>query len=425
MRGALAARLAALLLLAAPGWTGAAAGQDTAGVGAIRGVTSTAAGAWVPDVAVCVVDTGRCAVSDARGAFVIRDLRPARYRLEILAPGQPPFQTSELDVRAGLETVVDVTVPDLGTLEEVVTVEAPLFSVPEETKTSSALISSLDVVRSAGALQDVSRYVQALPGVVPGADDFRNDLIVRGGSPLDNLYIVDNVEIPNINTFANFASAGGTVSILDAQLIQDATFLTGGFSAAYGNRTSSVLQVTQREGSRERLGGRLTVGFAGAGGILEGPIGSARRGSWVVSARRSFLDLFTDDTGIDGVPVLYTLNAKATYDLSATDRVWAINVSGVDRVRLGLTEDSDLSEELSNVDITYRGWRSASGVNWQRTFGSRGVGLFGVPTPGQGCDRACATCCATACRPPARQWPRSSPPARRCSARTRANRKPR
>lgn len=94
-------------------------------------------------------------------------------------------------------------------------------------------------------------YVQSLPGAVLGTDDFRNDLIVRGGSPLENLDIVDNIEIPNINTFANFASAGGTVSILDAQLIQDVTFLTGGFPASYTNRTSSVLQVSQREGNRD------------------------------------------------------------------------------------------------------------------------------------------------------------------------------
>ena len=97
--------------------------------------------------------------------------------------------------------------------------------------------------------------MQSLPGVVIGTNDFRNDIIVRGGSPLENLFIVDNIEIPNINTFANFASAGGTVSILDAELIQDVTFLTGGYPAPYINRTSSVLQVTQREGNRQDFGG--------------------------------------------------------------------------------------------------------------------------------------------------------------------------
>ncbi|HWI17153.1 MAG TPA: TonB-dependent receptor, partial [Vicinamibacterales bacterium] len=137
------------------------------------------------------------------------------------------------------------------------------------------------------------------------------------------------------------------------------------------------LQVSLREGDRTRTGGRVTFGFAGLGAIAEGGLG-ASRGSWVVSFRRSVLDWVTDDTGIGGVPVLYTFNGKLTYDVSPRDRVWLLNVSGVDRVRLGLTEDSDLNEELSNLDIRYRGRRYATGLNWQRTFGARGIGLFGV-----------------------------------------------
>ena len=219
--------------------------------------------------------------------------------------------------------------------------------------------------------------MQGLPGVVIGTNDFRNDIIVRGGSPLENLFVVDNVEIPNINAFANFASAGGTVSLLDAELLQDVTFLTGGYPAPYINRTSSVLQVTQREGSRKEFGGWATLGFAGAGAILEGPI-NAGKGSWVVSARRSFLDLFTEDVGFGGVPVVYSFNAKAVYDLTPRDRIWVVNIAGIDEIRLGLSESTDLEDEIANFDIRYDGWRSATGFNWQRTFGSRGVGLLGI-----------------------------------------------
>ena len=161
---------------------------------------------------------------------------------------------------------------------------APAFQTPEAVKTSGFLVAPREILKSAAALQDVSRYVQGLPGVVIGTNDFRNDIIVRGGSPLENLFLVDNVEIPNINAFANFASAGGTVSLLDAQLLQDVTFLTGGYPAPYINRTSSVLQVTQREGNREQFGGWATLGFAGAGAVFEGPInvGKGGRGRGIV-----------------------------------------------------------------------------------------------------------------------------------------------
>lgn len=355
-----------------------ATAQDTSGVGTLRGTVVDAGGRPAPDVAICIAAAGQCDATSAEGRFSIAGVRAGRYQLEILAPGRAALLSEPLDVRAGLDMVVDVALPDLEVFEESVTVTAPAFAFPDEIKTSGFLLSSNEIRASAGALEDVSRYVQSLPGVAIGTDDFRNDLIVRGGSPLENLYIVDNVEIPNINTFATFASAGGTVSMLDANLIQDVTFLTGGYPAPYGARTSSVLQITQREGSRANPRARATLGFAGAGVVLEGPLGRTGSGSWIVSARRSFLDLVTDDIGVGGVPVLYTFNGKAVYDVSPRDRVWLVNVSGVDEVRLGLTEASDLSDELSTLDIQYDGARSATGFNWQRLLGSRSVGLFSL-----------------------------------------------
>lgn len=328
-------------------------------------------------VTICLAETIRCVVSDDAGKFRIPDVRSGSYRLDITPPGEPRFTSDPVEVRAGLDTVLEVSLPQPSMVQQSVTVTASAFAVAEEVKTSNFLIRPVQIRESAGGLQDVSRYLQTLPGVVIGTNDFRNDIIVRGGSPLENLFVVDNIEIPNINAFANFASAGGTVSILDTELIQDVTFLTGGYPAPYINRVSSVLQIAQREGDREQVRGRLTLGFAGAGAILEGPINKGK-GSWVVSTRRSFLDFFTKDIGFGGVPVLYTINAKAVYDLTPQDRLWLVNVSGVDRIRLGLTEETDLDEGLADFDIRYTGWRTATGFNWQRIFGSRGVGLLGV-----------------------------------------------
>ncbi|MBL8173363.1 MAG: TonB-dependent receptor [Bryobacterales bacterium] len=351
--------------------------QDTAGVGALKGKVTDAAGALLPGAQVCLKDTGRCATADDTAHFQLTEIRAGEYRIEVSLPGQPGIASGAIVVHAGLEATVEVTLPKIDATQQSVTVTESAFVAPEEIKSSAFLVQPVEISKSAGALQDVARYVQTLPGVAIGSDDFRNDIIVRGGSPLENLFVVDNIEIPNINSFANFASAGGTVSILDAGLIQDVTFLTGGYPAPYINRVSSVLQVAQREGSREQFGGRATLGFAGAGAILEGPIKKGK-GSWIVSARRSFLDLFTNDVGFGGVPVLYTFNAKALYDLSPRDRIWGVTISGVDKIRLGATEDSDPDEEISNFDIRYNGWRSATGFNWQRLFGTRGVGLLGV-----------------------------------------------
>ena len=371
-RTATAITLAVLTLVST-----SAVAQDTTGVGAISGVVVDAAGRPAAGVRVCALDTASCVTSDTEGAFRLGDLRAGAYRLEILPLAGLPFTSEPVDVRAGLNGTVDITLPAVENFEQTITVTAPAFQAPEEVKNSGFLVAPREILKSAAALQDVSRYVQGLPGVVIGTNDFRNDIIVRGGSPLENLFVVDNVEIPNINAFANFASAGGTVSLLDAELLQDVTFLTGGYPAPYINRTSSVLQVTQREGNRKEFGGWATLGFAGAGAILEGPI-NAGKGSWVVSARRSFLDLFTEDVGFGGVPVVYSFNGKAVYDLTPRDRLWVVNIAGIDEIRLGLSDSSGLEDEIANFDIRYDGWRSATGLNWQRLFGSRGVGLLGI-----------------------------------------------
>ena len=359
--------------------------QDTTGVGAITGTVKSATAGPVANAKVCVESTTRCGVSNESGAFRITEVRAGEYRLEVSIPSQPAFTTSAVEVRAGLEGRVDIAAPALDVVNQSVTVTESVFVAPEEIKSSGYLVQPEEIYKTAGALQDVSRYVQTLPGVVIGSDDFRNDIIVRGGSPLENLYVVDNIEIPNINSFANFASAGGTVSILDAALIRDVTFLTGGYPAPYINRASGVLQVAQREGARDGFHGRVTLGFAGVGTILEGPIKKGK-GSWIVSARRSFLDVFTDDVGFGGVPVLYTFNTKVLYDLTPRDRIWAVNITGFDNIRLGAREGAANDEEINSLDIRYKGQRSATGFNWQRVFGTRGVGLLGLTHSEAGLD---------------------------------------
>ena len=368
---------AAVLTLAAP----SASAQNTTGVGAIGGVVVDAAGRPAEGVRVCALDAASCATSDARGVFRIGELRAGAYRLEILPLEGLPFTSDQVDVRAGLDGTVEITLPKVEDFQQTVTVTAPAFQAPEAVKNSGFLVAPREILKSAAALQDVSRYVQGLPGVVIGTNDFRNDIIVRGGSPLENLFVVDNVEIPNINAFANFASAGGTVSLLDTEFLQDVTFLTGGYPAPYINRTSSVLQVTQREGSRKEFGGWSHARLCRRRRHSRRPHqGRGRDHGWC-RPRRSFLDLFTDDVGFGGVPVVYSFNAKAVYDLTTRDRIWVVNIAGIDDIRLGLTESTDLEEEIANFDIRYDGWRSATGFNWQCTFGSRAWACSASPTP--------------------------------------------
>ena len=352
------------------------AAQDTAGTGVIRGRILWGDGEPARSLRVCVLGTDQCVITDQEGRFPALDTRPGAQRLEVGAGTAEPMLTEAVDVRAGFTSELILELPEIATVLSSVTVGASEMVPPDEVVTSAVQIRNHPIAKGAGTLQDVSRYVSTLPGVATGSADFRNDIIVRGGSPLENLFVVDNIEIPNINSFANFASAGGTVSLLDVQLIEDVTFLSGGYPAPYVNRLSSVMQIAQREGRRDRVRALATVAYAGAGIVLEGPWAGGN-GSWIVSGRRSFLDWFTDDLGTGGVPVYYSFTGKGIRDIGSRDRLWVTSISGIDSVRLGLAEDSSLEDVLSTLDIRYSGGRSATGLNWQRIFGARGVGLLG------------------------------------------------
>src|SRR5215472_12384859 len=375
------AALVALLTFVFLVSTTAALAQDTTGVGAVAGVVTGANRQPSAHVVICVAETTRCGLTDEAGRFRLGDLRAGRYTLQITPPGQASILSGEVEIRAGLNTSLEIELPVLQPSHQTITVTASTLDPPAEIKTSGFLVQPEAVQNSAGSLQDISRYLQSLPGVVMGGEEERNDLIVRGGSPLENLFVVDNIEVPNINSFANFASGGGLVGVLDPSRLRHVTFLTGGYPATYSNRLSSVLQIGLLEGDREKFEGTATLGFAGAGLVLEGPIKKGN-GSWVFSARRTFLDLFTNDIGAGGVPVSYYVNFKGLYDFTPRDRVWVVNLTDIDSIHIGLhgrsLDNPTVIKEDIEQDILSRSSRIATGVNWQHIFGDNAIGLLGV-----------------------------------------------
>ena len=118
-----------------------AAAQDTTGVGAIQGVVVDAAGQPAEGVRVCALDTASCATSDARGVFRIGELRAGAYRLEILPLDGLPFASDPVDVRAGLDGTVEMTLPKVEDFQQTVTVTAPAFQAPEAVKNSGFLVA--------------------------------------------------------------------------------------------------------------------------------------------------------------------------------------------------------------------------------------------------------------------------------------------
>jgi len=231
--------------------------------------------------------------------------------------------------------------------------------------------SRADILSSAGTYGDFSRYLQLFPGVVFNNDE-SDDLIVRGGNPIENLYLVDGIEIPNINHISTESSTGGLVSMIDTSAIQNVELRTGGYDSSYPERLSSVVSINTKQLTADRTQREAEIGIVGAGGLIE--TASPRRGSLLFSAHRSLLNLFTDDIGLNGVPVYTNTLLKAEQSVSNTDKITLLSLSGVDSINIQPCA-GDIAE-TNTIQTQYAGWRSTNGARWQHLYSASSFGTF-------------------------------------------------
>ena len=212
--------------------------------------------------------------SDSEGRFVFDDLPVGRYQLQVSMIGYHTLIQPDIVVRSKRITMIKIPLAEAVLDMENTTVKADYFSAIEEA-VSAVNFSYEEIRRSPGSAQDIGRLLQAMPAVNMHNDQ-RNDLIVRGGSPMENLTLVDGFAMPNINHFPTQGASGGAIGLLNTDLIAAANFYAGGFSARYGDRLSSVLAIDLREGNHSEFDGEINMGMAGAGFVFEGPLNGGR-----------------------------------------------------------------------------------------------------------------------------------------------------
>lgn len=244
----------------------------------------------MPGVYIQILNTKLSAVSEKNGDFKISDVPVGSYNVHFSAPGYEDIIKTDIIIRSKRITYLNVEMKeDYVHTTETVTVSASYFYENEKELHSSVNFSQEEVRRSAGSGGDVSKMLKVIPGT-SSISDQANDLIVRGGSPSENAFFVDNIEIPNINQFPQLGSTGGMISLINSDFIQNVNFYTGGFSALYGDSLSSVVDITFREANRDEFDGQLDLNLGGIGGGFEGPFAGGK-GSWMLSGRKSYLDL--------------------------------------------------------------------------------------------------------------------------------------
>lgn len=230
-----------------------------------------------------------------------------------------------------------------------------------------------EIEDSAGTYGDFSRYLQLFPGVAFNNDE-SDDILVRGGNPMENLYLVDGIPVPNINHIATEGTTGGLVSMIDTSAISSVDFLTGGYGARYDGRLSSVIRIHTRDLNGGKALREAEVGFVGAGGTTEMPF---RNGSvLMVSVHRSILNLFTDNIGLNGVPIYTNTLIHEQLSLSPSDSVSLLSLGGLDSINI--QPEAYDNDETNTIDTQYKGWRYTNGAVWQHTYSARSFGLITI-----------------------------------------------
>ena len=314
-----------------------------------------------------LLEGGRSEMTDGQGAFVFRELAVGPCTLEVSLLN---FRTSikpDVIVKSGRTTEVQIEM-DLSLLTNEVVVQGSVFEGTESVRSGVSFYSAEEIRRSPGSLGDVNRILRGLPSVAKLGHQY-NGLVVRGGSPAENGYFLDNIKIQNINHFPVQGSSDGLLSLFNIDLIKDIEFHPGGFSAVYGNTLSSVTDVRLREGSREDVDVQLDLNMGGAGGIVEGPLARGR-GSWLFSFRNSFLNVLRDVGILDSVvPEYGDIQGKIVYDFSPRHSLGFLMIHGSG------TRSWTREEALENWDDFYGDIASSqtmAGINWRVLWGSMG-----------------------------------------------------
>ncbi len=313
-------------------------------------------------------------LSDSEGRFTLAGSPVGTQAIRVLRIGYRPTTVSDLLINPGRLTQVEVLLESSAATLAATRVVAgnASFVAPRNAPSSRITMSYEEIRRAPGAIGDVSRLVQSLPGVLTG-NDTRNDIIARGGSPMENLFLVDGIEVPNINHFAGQGATGGPIGMINNELVRDVAFYAGAFAPRFGNRLSSVLDISLREGSSDGRHTEFDMSNAGAGIVTEGSLGS--RANYIVSGRQSYLDLVAPLIGLTAVPYTTNFQAKVTWRPGARDVVKLVGLGGFDRIDFRSTPDDTVDGDPPGT-TRFRGDRWTGGVAWQRLLGARGVGTL-------------------------------------------------
>ncbi|RFC53548.1 TonB-dependent receptor [Brumimicrobium aurantiacum] len=287
-------------------------------------------------------------MTDLDGRFSFKDVPIGKYQLTATYTSYKTSSTT-VTVNSGRESIVNIKLHEnIQTTEEVNIVGNKAGRINNEMATISARQFSVEETnRYAGSRGDPARMASNFAGV-QGADDSRNDIVVRGNSPIGLLWKVEGIDLPNPNHFATSGSTGGPVAILNNKILANSDFFMSAFPADYGNSISGVFDLKLRNGNTEKHEFTGQFGFLGTEVLAEGPINKDKRSSYLVMGRYSTLSIFQAmniTIGTDAVPTYGDGAFKFSFPLKNGGNLGVFGIGGASDIAIKISEQTEVSEE--------------------------------------------------------------------------------
>jgi hypothetical protein len=285
--------------------------------------------------------------TDGLGNFKLENVTLGRHQIRFTFIGYKPL-VQTIVVNAGREVVLNIEIEEsTEMLEEFVISSNENRDVNNEMAVISAQQFSIEETeRYAGSRGDPARMASNFAGV-QGADDSRNDIIVRGNSPLGVIYRVEGITIPNPNHFAISGSSGGPLSILNNKFLGNSDFFSGAFPAEYGNSTAGVFDLKIRNGNSEKTEFTGQVGLFGAEFLMEGPLSKKSAASYLIMYRRATLKIFNLlglDLGTSAIPNYQDFAAKVNLPLKKGGNLSLWAMGGNSNIAILISEQTDSTQ---------------------------------------------------------------------------------
>lgn len=289
----------------------------------------------IPYANVMILGSTLGSSTDEKGFFEIKDVPVGFIRIVVSVVGYKYVISDELQIftNHSAYTVIKMEEAPKDLLE------VNIVAVQEKSKESPIslrTISLQEIEKSPGSNRDVSKAVQNLPGVAAGAVN-RNDLIVRGGGPSENVFYLDDVEIPIINHFATQGASGGAVGIINPDFVRQVDFLSGAFPSNRGGALSSVMNIKQKEGSRDKMHFKGSIGASDLALTYELPI---KDNNLLFSYRRSYLQFLFTALGLPFLPTYDDIQFRYKWNIDQKNEILFLGLAAFDRSELNLNIDN-------------------------------------------------------------------------------------